>query len=129
MLNELLPIAIWLKMASKKRYTRERLDGVAASSADKMKDYVPNGKLTCEYVQMNTDESIKGSDTLNFTWAIEIDGYSDTETTTARCNSVVERGVSFPERWKTSLNYLTSRGVVGESIKNVTDIGVCDINS
>ena len=79
MLSELLPIAIWLKMASKKRYTRERLDGVAASSADKMKDYVPNGKLTCEYVQMNTDESNKGSDILDFPWTIEIDGYRDTE--------------------------------------------------
>ena len=96
MLNELLPIAIWLKMASKKRYTRERLDGVAASSADKLKDYVPNGKLTCEYVQMNTDESIKGSDTLNFTWTIEINGYRDTEDITARCNNAVGRGIPFP---------------------------------
>ena len=121
MLNELLPIAIWLKMASKKRYTRERLDGVAASSADKMKACVPNGKLTCEYVQMNTDESIKGSDTLNFTWTIEINGYRDTEDTTTRCNSAVERGVPIPERWKTSLDYLKSREAVGESIKNVTD--------
>ena len=91
-------------MTSKKRYIRERVDGVAASSADKMKAYVPNGKLTCEYVQMNTEELIKGSDTLNFTWTIEINGYRDTEDTTARCNSVVERGIPFPKRWKTSLN-------------------------
>ena len=42
--------AIWLKMAPKKSYTRERLDGMAADSAVKMKDSVTNGKLTCEYL-------------------------------------------------------------------------------
>ena len=62
MLSELLPIAIWLKMASKKRYTRERLDGVAASSADKMKDYVPNGKLTCEYLHQSGETIVRGGD-------------------------------------------------------------------
>ena len=73
MLNDLLRTAIWLKLTTMapKRYTRERLEGIAADSAVKMKGFVPNCKLTCEYLQRGTDELVKGSDMLNFIWKTE----------------------------------------------------------
>ena len=80
-----------------KRYTRERLDGIAADSAAKMKGLVPNGTLTCEYLHQEKDVTVKGSDTLSFLWEIESSGYGDTYNFTARCDNVVARGVPFPD--------------------------------
>jgi len=110
-----------------KRYTRERLDGTAADAAAKMKGFVPSGKLTCEYLHQDKDEAIKGSDTLNFLWKIESSGYRDTHETTARCNNVVERGVPFPDRWKTVSNCLTLSDTVRESVKDVTELGASNV--
>ena len=58
MLNDLLWTTIWLKVTTMaaNTYTRERLEGIAADSAVKMKGFVPNGKLTCEYSQQATNE-------------------------------------------------------------------------
>ena len=88
---------------------------------------MPNGKLTCEYLQQGTDELLKGSDMLNFIWKIETAGYCDTYETTVRCNHAVERGVPFPDRWKTVLNCLTLRDVVRESTKDVTELGASNV--
>ena len=128
MLNDLLRTAIWLKLTTMapKRYTRERLEGIAADSAVKMKGFVPNGKLTCEYLQRGADELVKGSDMLNFIWKIEA-GYCDTDETTVRCNHAVERGVPFPDRWKTVLNCLTLSDTVRQSAENVTELGASDV--
>ena len=41
------------------RYTRERLEMIAADSVLTMKGFVPNGKLTCEYVHQGEDATIK----------------------------------------------------------------------
>ena len=57
--------AIWLKMAQK-RYTFERLNGVAADSSAKWRTTLQVKDLTCEYVQQDMDVAIKGSDKLNF---------------------------------------------------------------
>ena len=59
--------AIWLKMAQK-RYTFERLNGVAADSAAKWRSTLQVKDLTCEYVQQDVDVAIKGSDKLKFLW-------------------------------------------------------------
>ena len=59
--------AIWLKMAQK-RYTCERLNGVAADSAAKWQTTLQGKDLTCEYVQQDLDVAIKGSDKLKFLW-------------------------------------------------------------
>ena len=64
-------------MAPKKSYTRERLDGIAADSAVKMKDLVPNGKLTCEYLHQGAETTVRGADDLSFLWEIEVSGYID----------------------------------------------------
>jgi len=93
-----------------------------------MKASVPNGKLTCEYLHQGVDTTIKGSDALRFLWKIEAVGYCDTCETKARCNSVVERGVPFPDRWKTALNCLTLSDAVAESNKNVTELGASSVN-
>ena len=101
-----------------KRYTRERLDGIAADSAAKMKGLVPNGTLTCEYLHQDKDETVKGSDTLDFLWEIDSSGYHDTYETRVRCNNIVERGVPFPDRWKTALNCLALHETIRESAKD-----------
>ena len=62
-------IALWLKlseMAPKKSYTRERLDGIAADSAVKMKGLVPTGKLTREYLHQGVETTVRGADDLSF---------------------------------------------------------------
>ena len=56
--------AIWLKMAQK-RYTCERLNGVAADSAAKWRTTIQVKDLTCEHVQQDLDVAIKGSDKLS----------------------------------------------------------------
>ena len=53
-------------MAPKKSYTRERLDGIAADSAVKMKGFMPNGKLTCEYLHQGAETTVRGADDLSF---------------------------------------------------------------
>ena len=80
-----------------KRYTLERFHGIAVDSAAKMKGFVPNGKLTCEYLHKGAEATIKGSDVVNFIWKVESGGYHDTYETTARCNNVIESGVPFPD--------------------------------
>ena len=100
MLNDLLRTAIWLKlseMAPKKSYTRERLDGIAADSAVKMKGLVPNGKVTCEYLHQNGETIVRGGDDLSFLWEIEASGYNDQCKVEAKCNNVATWGVLFPE--------------------------------
>ena len=81
---------------AQKRYTRERLEGIAADSAAKMKDAVPNGTLTWEY--LHPGAVIKETSILTFLWKVQSFEHGDISETTARCNSVVERGVPFRDR-------------------------------
>ena len=90
-------------MAPKKSYTRERLDGIAADSAVKMKGFMPNGKLTCEYLHQGAETTVRGADDLSFLWEIEASGYNDQCKVEAKCGNVATRGVPFPERWRTAL--------------------------
>ena len=115
-------------MAPKQSYTRERLDGIVHDSVANMNTLLNIGELTCEYLHRGTDEFVKGSDMLNFIWKIEAAGYCDTYETTVRCNHAVERGVPFPDRWKTILNCLTLRDVVRESTKDVTEFGASNVS-
>jgi len=103
-----------------KRYTLERLNGVAADSAAKLKSLlqaVQNGDLTCEYLHPEQDATVKGIDTLNFLWKISASGCRDQCEVNAKCNNVVARAVVFPGGWKTALNCLTLSGNVRESSK------------
>ena len=88
--------AIRLKMAQK-RYTFERLNGVAADSAAKWRTTLQVKDLTCEYVQQDLDVAIRGSDKLKFLWKISSSGYSDQCEIEAKCGNVIERGVPFPD--------------------------------
>ena len=118
--------AIWLKMAQK-RYTFERLSGVAADSAAKWRTTLQVKDLTCEYVQQDMDVAIKGSDQLKFLWKISSSGYSDQCEIEAKCGNVIERGVPFPDRWHTATKALFLHRQVRESVNHVTEFGVSDV--
>ena len=109
------------EMAPKKSYTRERLDGIAAASAVKMKGLAPNGKVTGEYLHQGVETIVRGADNLSFLWEIEASGYNDQCKVEAKCGNVATRGVPFPERWRTALNCLEINKIVGERTKDVTD--------
>ena len=115
------------EMAPKKSYTRERLDGIAADSAVKMKGFMPNGKLTCEYLHQGAETTVRGADDLSFHWEIEASGYNDQCKVEAKCSNVATRGVPFPERWRTALNCLEINKMVGESTKDVTEFGTSNV--
>ena len=83
-----------------KKYTPERLNEIAIDSAKTFKGLLQSGDLTCEYIFDGEDETIKGSEQIKFRWYIESFGYNDTCEMFVRCNSVTERGVPFPDRWK-----------------------------
>ena len=99
------------------------MDGVAADCAVEVNASKPNGKLTREYIHQGADISVKGSDTLNYIWEIEANSYIDTYECASRCDNVIQRGVPFPDRWKTALTCLTLSETVRESVAKVTELG------
>ena len=110
-----------------KRYTRERLNEIEVDSAAKLKGLLENGDLTCEYAHDEEHETIKGVDNVNFRWYIETVGYSDTHEMTLKCNNVAERGVKFPDRWRTALKCLKLHDHVRECTENVMEFGVSNV--
>ena len=109
---------------AQKRYTCERLNGVAADSATKWRTTLQVKDLTCEHVQQDLDVAIKGSDKLRFLWKISSCGYSDQFEIEARCSHVVERGVPFPDRWHTATKAVSLQRQVRESVNHVTEFGI-----
>ena len=101
---------------TQKRYTRERLDGIAADpAAAKLKDAIPSSTLTCEYIHPDANAVIKGSE------------HGDTSETTARCNNVVQRGVPFPDRWKNALKSTQLHQTMHKAAEGVASLGISDI--
>ena len=68
---------------AQKRYTRERLEGIAADSAAKLKDAFPDGAMTCEYLHPDANTVIKGADVLKFLWKAQWGEYDNTYEMTA----------------------------------------------
>ena len=110
-----------------KTYTGDRLDAIAAESATKMKGLLQNGSLTCEYINNEENISLKWSDHATFRWLIECAGYKDTREMSVRCNHVAERGVYFPDRWKTALDCLTLHEQIQERAGDVMEFGVSNV--
>ncbi len=110
-----------------KKYTTGRLNEIAVESATKMKGLLQSGDLTCEYMHDEEHETIKGVDDVKFRWYIETTGYSDTYEMTLKCNNVAERGVKFPDRWRTALKYLKLHDHVRECTENVMEFGVSNV--
>ena len=109
-----------------KKYTLERLNEIAVDSATKMKGLLQSGHLTCEYI-CDKDNTITKSDLLSFRWYVESSGYNDTYEVTARCNHVVERGIPFPDRWRTALKCLKLHDQVRECTGNVMEFGASNV--
>ena len=90
-----------------KRYTLERLSGVAADSAATWQTTLKLKDLTCECIYEAQEVPIRGTTNLKFLWQIASAGYSDQCEIEARCDNVLERGVPFPDRWQTAVKALS----------------------
>jgi len=113
---------------SPKTYTPERLNELAVDSATKMtSSLLEGGHLTCEYMRDEESTSLKWSDHVKFRWRIESAGYNDSYETTTRCDNVPERGVKFPERWRTALQCLKLHDRVHECAGDAMDLGASNV--
>ena len=125
-------------MAPKVRYTFERLRAIAEESAQKAKESLPNASvlelLRCEYVHnheeqaFNKDGSLRRETPLTFRWRVKCAGYAETYEVAARCNHVVERGVPFPEHWRTAMQCLSLDELAQASAEKVCDPGLSNVH-
>ncbi len=106
-----------------KEYTPERLNEIAVDSATNMKGLIHIGHFTCEYIRDNENTSLKLSDHMICWWHIETAGYNDLCEATARCDNVAQRGIPFPDRWRTALKCPKLHDQVRECAEHVMELG------
>ena len=120
------------KMAPKAKYTCERIANIAARSASAARanfgTHAVIEQLLCEYLQQsdetdarNKDGSLKRGAMLTFRWHFKGAGYEETCDITARCNSVAEREVPFPDTWQTAVQCLSLDQIAEKSARNVRE--------